>query len=265
MRFLLISDIHANIEALNAAMSAAPSCDRILNLGDVVGYNASPNEVTDAARNLGAMTIRGNHDKACTGLMTLENFNPIAGMAALWTMKNLSPENREWLKQLPQGPAIVPTIPLEDQEQTWSPGEGTAIQIVHGSPLDEDEYMIVTRDAQEPLARTRFPLTFFGHTHIQGGFCANGEKFDTLRPEYSNSDKVDHCEMPLQPKLKYMINPGSIGQPRDGDARAAFAVFDSDKYSVTYYRVPYDVPAAQKHIYGAKLPERLATRLGEGR
>jgi len=102
MRFLLISDIHANIEALNAAMSAAPSCDRILNLGDVVGYNASPNEVTDAARNLGAMTIRGNHDKSCTGLMTLENFNPIAGMAALWTMKNLSPENREWLKQLPQ-------------------------------------------------------------------------------------------------------------------------------------------------------------------
>jgi len=265
MRFLLISDIHANIEAFQAAMDAAPSCDRVLNLGDVVGYNGSPNEVTDATRKLDAMTIRGNHDKACTGLMTLENFNPIAGMAALWTMKKLSAENLEWLKALPQGPAFVPTIPLEDQEQTWSPGEGTAIQIVHGSPLDEDEYLIVTRDAQEPLVRTRFPLTFFGHTHIQGGFCEQGQKFDTLRPEYSRTGKAAQFELPLQPKAKYLINPGSIGQPRDGDARAAFAVFDSDKYSVTFHRVPYDVSAAQKHIYDAKLPERLATRLAEGR
>ncbi|MBV9609950.1 MAG: metallophosphoesterase family protein [Acidobacteria bacterium] len=265
MRFLLISDIHSNVEAFDAVMEAAPSCDRILNLGDLVGYGGSPNEVTDAARNLGAMTIRGNHDRACTGLMTLENFNPIAGMAALWTAKKLTPKNLEWLKVLPPGPAIVPTIPLDDQEQTWSPGEGTAIQIVHGSPLDEDEYIIVTRDATEPLARTRFPLTFFGHTHIQGGFCQNGNKFDTLRPEYSNTDRADKSELPLQQKLRYLINPGSIGQPRDGDVRAAFAVFDSDKYSVTYHRVPYNVKAAQEHIYDAKLPERLATRLAEGR
>jgi predicted phosphodiesterase len=246
MRFLLISDIHSNIEALEAAMKAAPPCDRVLNLGDLVGYGASPNEVTDAARRLGAMTIRGNHDKACTGQMTLENFNPIAGMAALWTMKNLSQENFEWLKILPQGPVIVPTIPLEDQEQTWSPGEGTAIQ--------------------EPLARSRFPITFFGHTHIQGGFCAHDEKFDTIRPEYSQSvKKIEQFEMPLTPKAKYLINPGSIGQPRDGDIRAAFAVFDSDKQTVTFWRVPYNVPAAQQHIYSARLPERLATRLAEGR
>jgi len=265
MRFLLISDIHANIEAFNAAMAAAPSCDRVLNLGDVVGYNGSPNEVTEAARKLGAMTIRGNHDKACTGLMTLENFNPIAGMAALWTMKRLTKENLDWLKDLPQGPVIVPTIPLEDQEQTWSPGEGTAIQIVHGSPLDEDEYMIVIRDAQEPLARTRFPLTFFGHTHIQGGFSQQGSRYETIRPEYSSADGAVQFAMHLQPKAKYLINPGSIGQPRDGDVRAAFAVYDSDENSVTFHRVPYDVSAAQKHIYDAKLPERLATRLGEGR
>ena len=251
MRVLILSDIHSNQEGLEACLAVAPSCDRVVNLGDIVGYGGSPNEVTDHARKLGGQFVRGNHDKACTGIMGVESFNPIAGLAALWTKDTLTPENLGWLKALPQGPVAL---------------EGTeGVLLVHGSPLDEDDYIIVVRDSVEPLKRAPAPLVFYGHTHIQGYFALKGEMFETLRPAYRTKDKSDTYEITLDRKMRYLVNPGSVGQPRDGDPRVAFCVFDTESWKVTYHRVPYDIAKAQKHIFAAKLPDRLATRLADGR
>lgn len=248
---LILSDIHGNLEALETCLQSAPPCEQVFNLGDIVGYGASPNEVVEKSRSLGGLFVRGNHDKACTGLTNAEDFNHIAALAAYWTKMKLTPENLEWVKALPQGPK--PANGLE------------GVQIVHGSPLDEDEYIIVVRDAYQPLITTEKKLTFFGHTHIQGGFAVKNDQWVTIRPDYESEDKSETCTLKLDPETKYLINPGSIGQPRDGDWRAAFAVLDTVVWSVTYYRIPYPVEAAQKRIFDAGLPDRLATRLSEGR
>jgi len=266
MRILILSDVHANLEALNACLETAPSCDKVANLGDIVGYGGSPNEVTAASRKLGGMLVRGNHDKACTGLMSVEDFNPIAAIAALWTMQALAPENLQWLKLMPRGPLSVPLHYPLNQEETWAGTEADGVQLVHGSLLDEDEYVLVMRDAQESLLRTHYPLTFFGHTHIQGGFALENERWETLRPMYKGTrEQQETWSFDLGSQAKYLINPGSVGQPRDGDPRAAFCVFDADRYEVTFYRVPYNIEQAQHHIIAARLPDRLATRLAEGR
>ena len=251
MRVLLLSDIHSNLEGLQACLAAAPSCDKVVNLGDIVGYGGSPNEVTDEARKLGGLFVRGNHDKACTGVMGVEAFNPVAGLAALWTRKTLSPENLEFLKNLPHGP-----VPLNGTDE---------VQLVHGSPIDEDEYIIVLRDAVEPLMRTTVPLTFFGHTHIQCVFSVKDNTLEMMRPMYRTKDDVDSYEVKLQKGARYLVNPGSVGQPRDGDRRAGFGVFDTESYTFTFRRIPYNIEGAQKRIMDAKLPDRLATRLADGR
>jgi predicted phosphodiesterase len=253
MRILVISDIHGNIEALEACLEAAGAAgyDRVFNLGDVVGYGASPNEVVARSRELGGIFVRGNHDKACSGITNAEDFNHIAALAAFWTKQQLSPENLQWVKDLPKGPIK---------------SEGVAeVQCVHGSPLDEDEYIIVVRDSYEPLMEANAALTFFGHTHIQGGFAVDREEWATLRPLYDSEDKAEKFTFPMKKGARYLINPGSVGQPRDGDWRAAFAIFDSDTYSIDFFRIPYDVKATQKRIYDAGLPDRLASRLSEGR
>jgi diadenosine tetraphosphatase ApaH/serine/threonine PP2A family protein phosphatase len=251
VRILILSDIHANQQGLEACLAAAPAYDAIVNLGDVVGYGGSPNEATDRSRALGGVVVRGNHDKACAGVMGIESFNPIAGLSALWTKQNLTPENLEWLKALPQGPVALPGV------------EG--VQCVHGSPLDEDDYLIVVRDAVEPLSGSQAAITFFGHTHIQGGFSMDGQRWETLRPMYRAKDKMESVELALKREARYLINPGSVGQPRDGDWRAGFCLFDSEAWKITFQRVPYDVQGAMKTILAAKLPERLANRLPEGR
>ncbi|MCU1283895.1 MAG: metallophosphoesterase [Acidobacteriales bacterium] len=253
MRILVISDIHGNIEALEASLAAADAAkyDRVFNLGDVVGYGASPNEVVNKSRELGGIFVRGNHDKAASGITNAEDFNHIAALAAYWTRDNLTPENLMWVRNLPQGP-----IKSDGVEN---------VQCVHGSPLDEDEYIIVVRDSYEPLMETTAALTFFGHTHIQGGFAVDGEEWMTLRPIYESDDKAEQFVFPMKKSAKYLINPGSVGQPRDGDWRAACAIFDTDAHSITFLRTPYDVASAQKKIYDAGLPDRLATRLTDGR
>ena len=251
MKILVISDIHANLEAFEACMAAAPQYDKVFNLGDVVGYGASPNEVVNRSRDLGGLLVRGNHDKACSGITNAEDFNHIAMLASMWTKQNLTPENLEWVKNLPQGPVKA---------------EGIAgVQCVHGSPLDEDEYIIIVRDAYEPILESTEPLTFFGHTHIQGGFSAEDDEWATLRPIYDTEKELESFVFQMSKTAKYLINPGSVGQPRDGDWRAAFCVIDTDLYNITFYRVPYNVEAAQRRIYDAQLPDRLATRLQEGR
>jgi predicted phosphodiesterase len=251
VRILLLSDIHANLEALDACLAAAPAHDMVLNLGDIVGYGASPNEVADRSRELGKVFVRGNHDKAATGLMDLEDFNPMAAAAAIWTHDQLTPENFEWLRALPQGPSSVKQLP--------------DIQIVHGSPNDEDEYVVSLGDALAPLIALSVRLTFFGHTHLQGGFFASTTAADGFRPEYRTVGQAESVPFQLKADTRYLINPGSVGQPRDGDWRAAFALYDSDAQIVHFHRTPYNLKSAQDRINEAGLPSRLATRLAAGR
>lgn len=250
MRILILSDIHANLEALEACLAAAPPHDRVFNLGDIVGYGANPNEVTERSRELGTVFVRGNHDKACSGVTSLDDFNPIAGLAVLWTRQKLKPDNLSFLHDLPAGPI--------------SPADG--LQCVHGSPRDEDEYVLMRRDAYSILGRAAAPVTFFGHTHVQGGFWIDDETDEEggLEAKYNSRTGLQQLTVQLRETGKYMINPGSIGQPRDGDPRAAFLVFDTEQRAVTFFRVPYDIAAAQKKIFAAGLPERLAIRLEEG-
>jgi len=251
VRILLVSDIHANLEALDACLAAAPSFDSIVNLGDIVGYGASPNEVVDRSRELGKVFVRGNHDKAATGLMDLDDFNPMAAAAAIWTRNALTPQNLLWLRALPHGPVSLPDSP--------------DIQLVHGSPNDEDEYVVSLGDALAPLITLTMPLTFFGHTHLQGGFFANGSSADGFRPEYRTVGQAESVSLHLKNDARYLINPGSVGQPRDGDWRAAFALYDSEANVVHFHRTPYNLKGAQDRIFDANLPSRLATRLAAGR
>ena len=251
MRILLLSDIHANLEALEACLAAAPAHDLVANLGDVVGYGASPNEVIERSQALGTIFVRGNHDKAATGLLELEDFNPLAAAAALWTREQLTPKHHKWLQALPQGPLTLEGFPQA--------------QLVHGSPGDEDAYVVSIGDALVQLLALPAPLTFFGHTHLQGGFFANGDSADGFRPEYRTVGQAESVSLQLKPDTRYMINPGSVGQPRDGDWRAAFALFDTDTQVVHYHRTPYNLKDAQDRILAASLPPRLATRLAAGR
>jgi diadenosine tetraphosphatase ApaH/serine/threonine PP2A family protein phosphatase len=250
MRALILSDIHSNLEALTAVMESAPEHEVVWNLGDVVGYGASPNEVIDRVRGLGQTFVRGNHDRACSGLTGLEDFNPIASRAAKWTRCVLSAEHTDWLKHIPQGP-VMPDGPL--------------VSCVHGSLLDEDEYVMTVRDAWLPLREAQTRINFFGHTHLQGGFATNGEEWFRLSPKYGSRNGAEAYELPLRANGRYLINPGSVGQPRDGDWRAAFALYDDTAMTVAFCRVPYDVRQAQSRILDAGLPDRLAFRLREGR
>lgn len=255
MRLLLLSDIHANLEALEACLAAAPAYDRLVNLGDVVGYNASPNEVCERVISMGAPIVRGNHDRACAGLTDLNEFNPVAAISAYWTRNTLKPEYLEWLRELPQGPLRRDDLP--------------GMEFVHGAPLDEDEYLLNTASADDNLELPgHAPLIFFGHTHIQGGFVDEDGESRPFRPDYETPAGPVQWAMWLTPGEKYLINPGSVGQPRDSDWRAAFALFEHDGgplASVTFYRVPYDIQKAQQRILAAQLPDRLAARLQLGR
>ncbi len=250
MRLLILSDIHANLEALEACLDAAPEHDQVYNLGDIVGYGADPNEVTERSRELGSIFVRGNHDKACSGLSDLHDFNPIAGMAALWTREKLTDDHLQFLRELPQGPLA----PIEN------------VQLVHGSPRDEDEYILLASDAYVILAQAVAPLTFFGHTHVQRCFLLEGKgQGKSFAPVYKSAKGKQTVKLEVKPNTKYMVNPGSVGQPRDNDPRAAFLLYDTDAGVITFHRVPYNIERAQEKIFSAGLPERLAIRLEEGR
>jgi diadenosine tetraphosphatase ApaH/serine/threonine PP2A family protein phosphatase len=251
MRVLMLSDIHANLEALEACLDAAPDYDVVANLGDLVGYNASPNEVIERARQLGDFFVRGNHDRACSGLSSLENFNALAAVGDLWTRTVLTRANQQWLRTLPAGPERLQG--LDD------------VSFVHSSPLHEDDYILSLADALEPLRRYPAPLTFIGHTHVQGGFALQKGQGVVIRPAYRSRKDAETSEVKLDPNARYLINPGSVGQPRDGDWRSAFALFDSESNTVTFYRVPYPVERTQQRILDADLPEPLADRLAVGR
>ncbi len=292
MRALVLSDIHGNLEALTAVLDAvAGRFDTVWNLGDTVGYGGSPNQVIDRIRPLSSLTVRGNHDRVCCGLSSAVNFNPTARAAVTWTMAELSGTNLAWLRELPQGPLHPqsPSAPIVEQVliaagstaatdheaplSTAPDLDPTAllpsVALAHGSPLHEDHYILNMRDALAPLRQSSAPITFIGHTHVQGGFALESKsspaRWTELRPRFRSRTDAEAWSVNLLSDGRYLINPGSIGQPRDGDWRAAFALYDTEPGEITFHRVPYDVTAAQGHILMAGLPERLAARLREGR
>ena len=163
----------------------------------------------------------------------------------------MSPHHLEWLRALPKGPTALAECP--------------GVQFVHGAPEDEDRYVVTVEDSLETLGAAGAGITFFGHTHIQGIFYLRSGLVENRYPEYPTIGNKETWEFPLEPGASFMINPGSIGQPRDGDWRAAFALFDAERRVVTFYRVPYDLRTAQERIFAANLPPRLATRLAAGR
>ena len=247
MRILVLSDLHSNATALDAALDAAKNrWDVSVCLGDVVGYGPDPNEVTERLRAMGAQTIRGNHDKAVTGLMVTDDFNPIAKAAVDWTRAQLKPEHLSWLASLPQGPLATDGIVL-----------------VHGALQDEDEYVFTPAQALDGLLDSTAEVTFFGHTHHQGGFSYQDSRLEVLqiRPRPGEPFAALQIESPR----RYLLNPGSVGQPRDGDPRAAFAIADLDHRVVEFWRVPYDIAAVQERMRLAKLPEPLVQRILIGR
>ncbi len=242
MKYLVVSDIHGNWEALQAVLdSAAGQYSEVLCCGDVVGYGADPNRVTDWVRENAALTIRGNHDRACSSLAGIDWFNPLAQEASRWTHEALREDNRLWLEGLPMGP-----------------GECEDFQIVHGSPFNEDEYVLNAAEADEAFGYTNSLLVFFGHTHVQCGF-----ERSRLRTRRWTAAELGR-ETRLEDTSEYLINPGSVGQPRDGDPRAGYLLFDSESRMVALRRVVYDVGAAQRKIMDAHLPPALALRLRSG-
>lgn len=247
MRYLVLSDIHANLEALDAVLAAAERIptDQLLVLGDLVGYGADPNAVVAKVRSLAPHAlIRGNHDKVGSGIESAEGFNAVARSAIRWTYDTLSPENRQWLAALPTGPVVV----------------DDAIEICHGTPYDEDAYVFDDLDALRGLHAAQRPLCLFGHTHVQIGYALTRDQF-TL----TTLDEARPLEIAIGDDTRHLLNPGSVGQPRDGDPRAAFAIVDTDRHVATLYRIDYPIQQAQVRIRQEGLPDVLAQRLALGR
>jgi len=245
MRYLVISDVHANLEALEAALAASGDCGHVLVLGDLVGYGADPNAVVERIRALPAATlIRGNHDKVAAGLEDVDGFNYLARQAIEWTALALTPENRAWVAALPPGPALVDPL----------------VEICHGAPFDEDTYIFDDLDATRALRTSRAPLCLFGHTHVPAAFRLSHNELQMLEPP-----RGPRFRLALEADSRYLVNCGAVGQPRDGDPQAAFGILDTDARALTITRVPYDVAAAQAKIIAAGLPEVLAQRLAVGR
>ncbi len=249
MRYLVLSDIHANVDALDAVLlAAAPhACDRVLFLGDLVGYGAEPNAVIDRIRTLDPLVmVRGNHDKVAAGHDDAEAFNPVARRGAEWTAAALTPENRAYLAAIPAGPQYV----------------GDLIEVCHGTPYDEDAYVFDELDAVRSLQSSTRPICLFGHTHFPMVYRLKDRELEPY-PIGGLDDAVLPLE--IQGDARYLINVGSVGQPRDGDPRAAYGVLDVDRMEVTLARVEYEVKRAQTRILAAGLPDALAHRLAIGR
>ena len=245
MRYFLFTDIHGNMEAMNTVLefAAGQNIDHYLFLGDMVGYGASPNEVMDSLKALQPISIiRGNHDKAVCELETIKSFNPIAASAILWTRENISEPNKEFLTSMHKGP-----VQVEDK-----------ITICHGAPFDEDFYIFGEFDAAEAFLHFETQLCFFGHTHFPFLYT---EKDHIVEGTFVSED-TNIVE--LEKGTRYLINPGSVGQPRDRNSKAACAVFDTSTSEIHFHRMAYDIGAAQDRIMKASLPQALADRLALG-
>ncbi len=248
MTFAIISDIHSNREALDAVLNeiAGQPVDVIYCLGDIVGYGPDPDACTAEVLGRCLATVRGNHDKAVVGLIDLEWFNHVAREAAVWNRRNASQKTLSALQDLPRGPLAL-------QE---------GIVICHGTPADEDEYMLSSSAVQGSFRwidsqAQQVRCVFHGHSHVPVIIERDGRKGARLRRQAD--------ELRLEPGSTYLINPGSVGQPRDGNPRASFGIFDSKSLVYRNLRVAYPVKETQRKILEAGLPDELAWRLAEGR
>jgi len=253
LKYAIISDLHSNWEALTAVLEVidGSEVDRIVCLGDVVGYNANPNECVEAMRERDIPTMCGNHDAVACGITEPWGFNPIALAAALWTREALTDDNLEWLRALPDA-------------RRFGPEEQGHFLAVHGSPLDRDTYMFSWEDVLPHIDYVREQncnLSFFGHTHCPGIFTDDGV--------YTVDDDarfvVDKMGAEGAYSRVFFINPGSVGQPRDGDPRASFGFIDTETGAFEQVRTPYPVKEAAERIVEAELPHFLAERLYLGR
>ena len=266
MKYAILSDIHGNLEALNAVLAKCreEGVDEYISLGDIVGYNANPKECLDLLRSLKlAGAVKGNHDEYAAGNdSAMEGFNPHAKAAVIWTKSKLSPADRAYLTGLPMRKTL----------------KNTLITIVHATLDSPDSwgYIFDAHHAADNFAYQFTPLCFIGHSHVPVAFCKKPLSLRTDRmidelvswegnnvPE-SHFQRSDYISINLEAGHKYLLNVGSVGQPRNKDPRASFAIYDSDLKNVTRYRVPYDIASAQQKILDAGLPERLASRLAQG-
>lgn len=242
MRSLILSDIHGNLTALQAVLDAAGSFDQVWCLGDIVGYGPNPNECVALVRSLTPLKcVKGNHDAAILGEIDLRAFNYEARASLMWLRDKIEPDHLRWLGTLGER--------LEFDEVT----------LVHGSPRNPVwEYLMDPVSAGENMGAFSTQLCFVGHTHIPGVF----QMVDELNHTTRYIPLVDGSE--FSPENKAIINPGSVGQPRDNDPRSAFAIFDDEAYRLECHRVPYDIDQVQRRILAAGLPRRHASRLRNG-
>ncbi|HEX2695957.1 MAG TPA: metallophosphoesterase family protein [Acidobacteriota bacterium] len=245
MRYLVFTDIHGNLEALLAVLKFVMKkrVDHYLFLGDLVGYGASPNEVVQKLAALKPLSlVRGNHDKAVCGLDSVQTFNPIAASAIYWTKSRITKKNFDFLYKIKKSPDVV----------------HETITICHGAPFDEDYYIFGEFDATEAFSYFQTPVCFFGHTHFPFIYAEKDQIVEgTFLEGRSN-------EIRLEKGVRYLINPGSVGQPRDRNPMAAFAIYDSAARTVKFYRVEYDIAEARRKILEQNLPSALAERLTLG-
>ena len=245
MRTLVLSDLHSNLEATLASLEAARELgfERVALLGDLVGYGGSPEEVVREVRALHPLAIiRGNHDRVVAGIEEGNEFNLLALQAALMNRRLISAESREFLGHLPMGPKTL----------------GGTLLLAHGTPLDEDEYLVDALEAARIFGGAEFDVCLFGHTHIPCVFRQGSDGITSLFPA------PDGTRVPLLEGERYLINPGSVGQPRDEDPRAAFLILDEGKREAIFHRVNYQIQEAQLRILEAGLPPLLAQRLHRG-
>lgn len=240
MRFALFADIHANLEALEAVLADAreQGCTDYVCLGDVVGYNANPAECLEIVRSLGCPVVKGNHDEDASGDHSLDTMNPTAANALMWTREQLTEEQREWLRRLRMVRQVAD------------------FTVVH-STLDQPthwNYVTNRFDATSNFAYQFTQLCFHGHTHVPRVYVKD-----------SKVHEVPAESVIVEAKTKYFINVGSVGQPRDGDWRASYAIYDPANSLIVFRRVEYDLMKTQQKILDAGLPEMLASRLADGR
>jgi diadenosine tetraphosphatase ApaH/serine/threonine PP2A family protein phosphatase len=245
VRYLVLSDLHANLEAFDAVLAdaAAVGYDQVLVLGDLVGYGADPGPVIDRTLALQPVAlIRGNHDKVCAGIEPPVLFNEIARRSIEWTASVVSADQLRVLHDLPKGPAMVT-------------GE---LEICHGAPFDEDHYLFDIADAARAFSSAGARICLFGHTHLPAVFAMATDPVQSVAHATGE-------DLTLPVTGPALINVGSVGQPRDGDPRAAYGILDLEARVLLMRRVAYDVKTAKRKILDAGLPEWLGLRLEKGR
>jgi diadenosine tetraphosphatase ApaH/serine/threonine PP2A family protein phosphatase len=243
VRILVVADVHANLTALQAVLrdaEAGGAIDAVWSLGDAVGYGAEPGEVLALLRTYELRAIAGNHDLAAAGLVSLDDFNPFAAQAARWTGLELSDDDKAWIESLPK-------VLVE-----------AGFTLAHGTLKDPVwEYLMDAEQAAEHLALQTTPYGLVGHTHVPIVYQEDA-------PRAAREDPPEDGSLELTPR-RFVANVGSVGQPRDGDSRAAYGLLDTSERRLSFCRVEYDIEAAQAQIVEAGLPRYLAERLKHGR